>query len=72
MPSIRGVVCAAGAALLAGATTVNAQQRTLQFDLNDLAYQFMNAGGAAAPFPGVTATGSLVFGPSLISARSAS
>ena len=37
-----------------------AQSRTLQWDLNNLAFQAMNAAGAPAPFGGVTHTGSLV------------
>lgn len=42
-----------------------AQVRTLQFDLNNLAFQAQNSAGAPAPFGGLTHTGSLVFSDAL-------
>ena len=55
--SARALLVAAGSALLLSATAADAQVRRLQMDLNDLSYQFMNAAGAPAAFPGTTATG---------------
>src|SRR5690349_12345010 len=47
------VAGAAGLSITAGAFA----QRTLQFDINNLGYQFHDPSGAPAPFPGLTATG---------------
>lgn len=56
MNGFRGM-CVAGAAVLCASAGALAQQRTLQFDLNNLGYQFHDSTGATAPFPGTTATG---------------
>jgi len=48
-----------GLAMLAGASMSVAQQRSLQFDINNLAFQAFNAGGQASPFGGVSHSGRL-------------
>ncbi len=45
--------------LVAGVSLANAQDRTLQFDVNNLAFQARNAQGQAVAFGGLTHTGSL-------------
>lgn len=47
--------------VLAFAGTAFAQQRSLQFDINNTSFQAYNAGGQAAPFGGLTHTGRLDF-----------
>jgi hypothetical protein len=53
------------AGAMVAAQVASAQPRTLQFDLNNLAYQSLNASGAPVPFGGLTHTGSLAFSDSL-------
>jgi hypothetical protein len=53
-----GVMGVATAALFVSAG--QGQVRTMQFDLNNLAFQAMNQAGAPAPFGGTTHSGSLV------------
>jgi hypothetical protein len=55
--SARALLVTAGSAVLLCATAADAQQRRLQFDINNLSYQFLNSVGAPAAFPGTTATG---------------
>jgi hypothetical protein len=55
--SARALFVAVGSATLLCATAANAQDRRLQFDLNSLAFQFLNSAGAPSAFPGTTATG---------------
>jgi hypothetical protein len=58
-----------GAAISVAVVSICAQaglaQRTLQFDVNNLAFQAENSGGVAVPFGGVTHTGSLNLSDSL-------
>ncbi len=48
-----------GTALLVFASAGLAQQRTLQFDINNLSFQAFNSGGQASAFGGLTHTGRL-------------
>ncbi|MBX3377721.1 MAG: hypothetical protein KF678_12045 [Phycisphaeraceae bacterium] len=59
MKALSAVIAAT--ALTVFVSAGHAQQRTLQFDVNNLAFQAFNAGGQASAFGGLTHTGRLDF-----------